>query len=183
MIKKTYDLPSPRFAAALIVFTAAFAINATGAAAAEPSAAVAPFTVKLSEGTAKFPLHLALQARSFYRSRSNVPTPAGPPRGHVPALGANAVAPPFYPVDVKNYNDAAVLKTAISHNLYVNCPASCWGDPEGSRESWRECVYSWCRPVCRGNRRKSLYGRRIGSGGLDDPPRQNRRERNSRHCR
>jgi hypothetical protein len=37
--------------------------------------------------------------------------------------------PGYYPVDLSNPGNGAVVTTAKSHPLYVNCAASCWGDP------------------------------------------------------
>jgi hypothetical protein len=38
-------------------------------------------------------------------------------------------APGFYPADLSNPGNGAVVTTAKSHPVYVNCAASCWGDP------------------------------------------------------
>ncbi len=34
-----------------------------------------------------------------------------------------------YPADLQ-YNGGAVVTSALSHNVYVDCAASCWGDPQ-----------------------------------------------------
>ncbi len=38
-------------------------------------------------------------------------------------------SPGFYPADLSNPNHGTVLTTAQSHNVYVNCAASCWASP------------------------------------------------------
>ena len=38
-------------------------------------------------------------------------------------------APGFYPADLSDPAGGAVVTTAKSHPVYVNCAASCWGDP------------------------------------------------------
>lgn len=52
------------------------------------------------------------------------------PRGLSAASSIPGVpAPGYYPVDLSNPGNGAVVLTAKSHPVYVNCAASCWGNP------------------------------------------------------
>jgi hypothetical protein len=91
------------------------------------SAFTAPLSVQLSEGSANnLRYHLTLPAHSPYRSLSNV-SPNAPRVKMSKVLAAGAS---FYPGDLANEQNGPVVVSATSHNVYINCEASCWGNPE-----------------------------------------------------
>lgn len=88
---------------------------------------VGPYSVQLTEGTVtNLRYHLTLPAHSPYRSLSNV----SPLVRRVRIKNATAAGASFYPGDLANDAGGPVVDSAISHNIYVNCQASCWGNPE-----------------------------------------------------
>lgn len=116
----------------LVLLTATLSAQPVVGSAAEQTTTVGPFSVKLSDGMAtNLRYHLALPTNSVYRSLSNVPPPRPPRALNVAPHAASAPPWSFYPADLENQDRAAVIKAAVSHNIYVDCEASCWGDPDG----------------------------------------------------
>lgn len=58
-------------------------------------------------------------------ARNSVDSESAPAALTVPSLPA----PGFYPADLSNPSGGRVLTSVKSHNIYVNCAASCWGTP------------------------------------------------------
>lgn len=77
---------------------------------------------------------LAARHAAFAQNRESHPTASAvnpdsdsstPSTFSVPSLPA----PGFYPADLSNPSHRAVLTSAKSNNIYVNCSAACWGYP------------------------------------------------------
>ena len=112
-----------------ILFTVAGLTGVPGVTKADQSQQLAPSTVNYAGATAtNFRYHLALPAQSVYRSISNF-TPRTPSRAQLHVAVAPVLS--FFPGDVSNEQPGPVVTSAESHNIYVDCEASCWGDPEG----------------------------------------------------
>lgn len=117
-------------AAVAILFVAACSSNAPSASNAAQSASLAPLSVKLAAGTAaNFHYSLTLRANSAYRSLSTYSASGGQRRVRARLAGFQGAS--FFPADLSNDQNNEVVKSAESHNVYINCKASCWGDPEG----------------------------------------------------
>lgn len=114
--------------AVAVLFIAACLANAPGVTKADQSSQLAPFSVKLAGRVFNnFHYHLTLPAQSKYRAIYNFP-PSGAAHGvQAPSAGGPAS---YFPADLANELQGPVVTTAESHNIYVNCDASCWGDPE-----------------------------------------------------
>lgn len=119
--------------AAIIVLAACAPKSGSSPTAHLPSIAV-PYSVQLSEGVANnLRYHLALPAHSPYRSLSNTSrSSALPSASHSSPyqLMNKPTAATFYPGDVDNIKGGPVVVSSVSHNIYVNCEASCWGNPD-----------------------------------------------------
>jgi hypothetical protein len=103
-------------------------VSANDEIAAEDAAA---HHVHLNPLRSRANAHLRFEDPEIARGDRHPSSPSTSPQTEASSISTipGVTSPGFYPADLGNPNHGKVLTSVVSHNVYVNCAATCWGTP------------------------------------------------------